>query len=119
MNIIIHPYEYYVHYQRTYVTSITISQLDENNEETYGVLLVDAFPRSVSMLDLNSSTQNSSHRLNVSFAYRKWWPHHPAIDKINSLGKAKNMATTVAPIVAMMVQQIPAKIVALKRCIGF
>lgn len=43
----------------------------------------------------------------------------PAIDKINSLGKAKNMATTVAPNVAMMVQQIPAKIVALKRCIGF
>jgi hypothetical protein len=34
-------------------------------------------------LDLNNSTQNSSHRLNVSFAYRKWWPQHRAINKIN------------------------------------
>jgi hypothetical protein len=83
MNIIINPNEYYVHYQSTYVTSIRISQLDEYNKETYAVVLEDAFPRSVSMLDLNSSTQNSSHRLNVSFAYRRWWPQHRAIDKIN------------------------------------
>ena len=83
MNIIINPNEYYVHYQSTYATSIRISQLDEYNTETYAVVLEDAFPRSVSMLDLNSSTQNSSHKLNVSFAYRRWWPQHRAINKIN------------------------------------
>ena len=85
MNIIINPNEYYVHYQGTYATTIRISQLDEYNKETYAVVLEDAFPRSVSMLDLNSSTQNSSHRLNVSFAYRKWWPRHRAVDKLNLL----------------------------------
>jgi hypothetical protein len=36
------------------------------------VELIEAFPRSVAMMELNNSTQNQVHKLNVTFAYRKW-----------------------------------------------
>jgi hypothetical protein len=61
-----------VSYERDVVTKILIRQLDEKEKTTYEIELEDAFPRSYSMMELNNSAQNQTHRLNVVFAYRRW-----------------------------------------------
>lgn len=82
MNKIVNPLEYYVNYPDTYATKILIHQLDSKNNRTYSVILEDAFPRNIALLDLNQSTQNQFHRLNVTFVYRKWTPVHRILDTI-------------------------------------
>ena len=68
---------YTVAFPEEYLCNITINQLDEFDNITYSVLLEDAFPRSMNMMDLNNSSQNLSHRLTVMFAYRRWIPVTP------------------------------------------
>ena len=63
---------YNVAYQSSYVTDVEIYQLDEQNNYTYGIKLLEAFPRSLNVMELNHSAQNQTHRLTVLFAYRKW-----------------------------------------------
>lgn len=61
-----------VAYQEDYECKIFIRQLDEQNNVTYEIELLEAFPRSITIMDLNNSAQNQTHRLNVIFAYRYW-----------------------------------------------
>lgn len=61
-----------VAYQSEYATTISIRQLDEAENVTYEIELLEAFPRSITLMDLNHSAQNQTHRLNVIFAYRYW-----------------------------------------------
>lgn len=72
MEKIVTPYSYSVNYQDEYISMIRIYQLDQKDEATYGVVLFDAFPRSISQVELNHSSQNQVQKLNVTFAYRKW-----------------------------------------------
>jgi hypothetical protein len=76
MGKIIDPKQYFVYYQNTYVAQIQINQLDNKDNIKYSVVLEDAFPRSVALLDLNHNSQNQIHKLNVTFAYRRWHPVH-------------------------------------------
>ena len=95
MNKIIDPYEYHAYYdekETKYTTDITIRQITEvtapqvvyENDGTpsflsgaedvntdYFVKLRDAFPRNISLIELDTSAQNATHKLNVNFAYRK------------------------------------------------
>ena len=77
-----------VSYQKDYITDIKIRQLSDggaglqNNvifnpvgateESIYGVQLLEAFPRSMNLVDLNAGAQNQVSRLTVVFAFRKW-----------------------------------------------
>jgi len=61
-----------VGFQEDYISTITLRQLDEQENVTYELDLYEAFPRSVNLLELNNSAQNQTHRLNVLFAYRYW-----------------------------------------------
>lgn len=61
-----------VAYQNEYATKISIRQLDEANNVNYEIELLEAFPRSMTLMDLNHSAQNQTHRLNIIFAYRYW-----------------------------------------------
>ena len=61
-----------VGYQEEYISTISLRQLDEQENVTYELELYEAFPRSVNLLELNNSAQNQTHRLNVLFAYRYW-----------------------------------------------
>jgi hypothetical protein len=94
MSHIINPDEYYVYYNEEntrYTTDIHIKQIAEikqglkvyenNGEETitpaedtddlYYIKLEDAFPRNIGMIELDTTAQNSVHKLSVNFAYRK------------------------------------------------
>lgn len=72
---------YTVAYPEEYLCNITINQLDEFDNVSYSIMLEDAFPRSMNMMDLNNSSQNQTHRLTVMFAYRRWTPIAPTETK--------------------------------------
>ena len=80
---VVNPNSFNVSYQKEYVSQIKIAQLDEQNNETYSVYLEDAFPRAVNMLDLNMGATNQVHKLNVTFAYRRWFPESELLNRIN------------------------------------
>lgn len=61
-----------VNYQSNYTTDIQIKQLDEQENIVYGVTLIDAFPRFMNVLELSNSSQNETHKLNITFAFRYW-----------------------------------------------
>jgi len=64
--------DFTVNYQSSYTTNIKIKQINEEENVTYEIELLEAFPRSVTLMDLNNSAQNQTHRLNIIFAYRYW-----------------------------------------------
>lgn len=64
--------DFTVNFQDSYATTIKIKQLDEEENVTYEIELIEAFPRSMTLVDLNNSAQNQTHRLNIIFAYRYW-----------------------------------------------
>jgi len=61
-----------VGYQEEYISTIRLRQLDEQDNITYEIELLEAFPRSVNLLELNNAAISQTHRLNVLFAYRTW-----------------------------------------------
>ena len=58
-------------YKGDYSTSITVNQYDINNNLTYTIELVDAYPIAVNQLDLDWSN-DGYHKLSVVFAYTYW-----------------------------------------------
>lgn len=78
MRLIVNPNTYHVSYrknnsgQSNYTSEIKISQLDERDIEVYNIVLEDAFPRNIGIMDLNMASINTPHKLNVTFAYRRW-----------------------------------------------
>jgi len=72
MQAIIDGTTYEASYQEDYISKINISQLDEAGNKTYSIDLIEAFPRSMNLMELNHSSQNQTHRLNIIFAYRYW-----------------------------------------------
>lgn len=76
MASIVNPLTYNVRYQLEYAVDITVKQLNEQNRPTYEVILTDAFPRSMNMLEVNNASTNAVHKLSVNFAYRKAIPVH-------------------------------------------
>jgi hypothetical protein len=68
----VNPNSFNVSYAEDYIAKIKISQLDENDKETYSVYLEDAFPRAMSLVDLSAGATNQASRLNMTFAYRRW-----------------------------------------------
>jgi len=72
-------------YKGDYTTSITINQYDLQNNLTYTVELIDAFPIAVNQLDLDWSN-DGVHKLTVVFAYTYW--------KNNSLNNVLQSALT-------------------------
>ena len=71
-SLVVDPVAGTVGWQDEYTTELYIRQLDEQENVTYEIKLLEAFPRSVNLLELNNSAQNQTHRLNVLFAYRTW-----------------------------------------------
>ena len=67
---------YNVNYQTNYVTSILLRQLRQANTDKddvmYEIELLEAFPRSMNVVEFNNSAQNQTQRLTVVFAYRYW-----------------------------------------------
>lgn len=72
IGLVINHNTFSVSYQKDYISTIRIKQLNEINDVVYEVELYEAFPRNVNILELNQSANNQFHRLNVMFAFRYW-----------------------------------------------
>jgi hypothetical protein len=72
MHMIVNKNTFAVSYQEKYVTTINIKQIDEQDNVTHEIELLEAFPRNMNMMELNNSSSNQTHRLNMLFAYRLW-----------------------------------------------
>jgi len=64
-------YSFNFTYKTDYVSNITINQYDVENDKSYSVTLIDAYPISVNQLDLDWSA-DGHHKLTVVFAYSYW-----------------------------------------------
>lgn len=63
-----------VAYQDTYVSQgLKISQLDEQDEIMYSAAFTDVFPIAVNPVQLDANMMNQASKLNVTFAYRRWF----------------------------------------------
>ena len=71
-HLVVDPVTFTVGYPKEYASTINIRQLDEQNNINYELELIEAFPRSLSTMELSNSSQNQTHRLTVTFAYRYW-----------------------------------------------
>jgi hypothetical protein len=72
MNQIIEPATFNVGYFNEYAKDIEIFQLDEEENVTYHMILKDAYPSVVGVMDLNQGSISEMHTLNVTFVYRYW-----------------------------------------------
>ena len=72
MHKCVNPGEYTVKYLSEYAGDILIEQLDEQDNVTYAVKLIGAFPTSCGPLSLNHGSLDTFHKLPVTFTYRYW-----------------------------------------------
>jgi len=72
MHLCVASSEFTARYLKDYAFDITINQLNEKNEVTYTIKLIEAFPTSSGPMTLSQSGQDSFHRLPVTIAYRYW-----------------------------------------------
>jgi len=80
MQLIVNPNSYNVSYPSEYQINMRISQLDRQDNEIYAVVIYDMFPRSMSLVELNQTSQNNIEKLNVTFTYRRWDSSQRALD---------------------------------------
>lgn len=64
--------EFTAKYLKDYAFDIIINQLNEKNEVTYTIKLIEAFPTASGPMTLSQSAQDTFHRLPVTIAYRYW-----------------------------------------------
>jgi len=68
-SLIIDQNTYKLNYKNDYQRDITIYQIDENNNNVYGVVLKNAFPITVESIDLNNTSENTTQKVSVTFTY--------------------------------------------------
>jgi len=71
-------------YYYDYVGKIEIFQLDEKDNRTYGCVLEDCFPKTVTDLSVNQAVSTDIQKLSVTWTYRYW--KNIEFESGNSLG---------------------------------
>jgi hypothetical protein len=106
MQLVVDPSSFHVNYAGEYTTNMRINQLNEQDQAVYGVFFEDVFPKTLSMLDLNQGNQNSVQKLNVTFAYRRWYADHSAIYQIGD-PVTSNPTNPLEPVTPPVTEDIP------------
>jgi len=69
LELIVDPVTYRVNYVADYSANINIYQLDDYLNKIYGVQLRQAFPTTVSPIDVSADSTDSIQKLSVTFSY--------------------------------------------------
>jgi len=69
-NQVINPDSYTLNYSDTYVKDISIYQLNDQDKRIFGYTLIDAYPISITAIDMDSDSTDSTQKLTVDFAYK-------------------------------------------------
>ena len=71
-NLIVDPATFQFSYYNQYTTDIEVKQLTIDDRVVHVVKLYEAWPMAVPELSLDHSSENTTHKLNITFAYRRW-----------------------------------------------
>ena len=61
-----------VNYRDDYVSDVIIQQLDKNNIPIYTCTLQNAFPTTISSIELSNASENAIAKVNVTMSYDDW-----------------------------------------------
>lgn len=61
-----------VNYRDDYVSDVIIQQLDKNNIPIYTCTLQNAFPTTISSIELSNSSENAIAKVNITMSYDDW-----------------------------------------------
>ena len=61
-----------LNYYKEYVGAVDIFALNEKNERTTGIRLIEAFPKTIGGIPFALASSNTINKISVSFAYRYW-----------------------------------------------
>jgi len=71
---IMDPYSHDFNYITEYSVDIVIDQYNELDESVYQIKLFDAYPISISQMDVSYDDDNRVHECTVTCAYKRWLP---------------------------------------------
>ena len=71
-NLAYDPKHMTVGWYDSYVSNITIYNLDQNDNRKYGVELQECFPKTMTPQSLSADQATSVQRISVSFSFRSW-----------------------------------------------
>lgn len=74
LNNIADPFTNDFNFYKEYISTIEIIQLDQEDNPVYGVRLLEAYPLSIQGNELDMGANDSYHKMQVAFTYRKWEP---------------------------------------------
>ena len=66
------PATWAMSYYEDYVGSVQIFQLDDNDERTYGIELIEAYPKTIAAQTLGYAQNNAYQTVDITFSYRYW-----------------------------------------------
>lgn len=84
---------YQVGYKKDFATDVVIQQLNQKNRPVYGVRLVNAFPNSISAIELNNSSENTMQKVSVTFNYDRYIPENAVSSVISAAGTVLDLIT--------------------------
>lgn len=83
---ILNPKNFEMGYKKEYARDVTISQLNESDNRTaYKVKLRDAFPRTVSAIQLADGNANTITELTIDFSYTYFEPQSPQVPDLQTI----------------------------------
>ena len=63
-----------INFYNEYVSDIKMYIQNDQGEDVYGILLVEAYPMGLSIMDMSYSSQNQMLPSSVTFSYKYWLP---------------------------------------------
>lgn len=84
MRSVIDPVTELISYREEYATDVYIQQLDKKNTPTYGIKLLNAYPISVSSIELNNESTDATQSVTVSMTYERFEVEGSIKSTINS-----------------------------------
>jgi|AntRauTorckE6833_2_1112554.scaffolds.fasta_scaffold03616_8 hypothetical protein len=72
MNIIFDPIKHTIGYMDDYATTITINQMDEQDNIVYSIQLKDAFPTMCNPVTVSNEERDSFVKLTTNFMFKRW-----------------------------------------------
>lgn len=85
---IIDTESYQLSFKDDYVSTVIIQQLNDKNIPVYTCKLNNAFPVSVSSVELGNTNENTASRITVTFAYDDWEEQNLAGTLVGALANA-------------------------------
>ena len=61
-----------VNYRDDYVSDVIIQQLDKNNIPIYTCTLQNAFPTTISSIELSNASENAIAKVSITMSYDDW-----------------------------------------------